>query len=192
MEQISTQWLEIALLAGWIVSGVLILQYLRRRARRRTHELKTAAAALTAHYDAMDQIIDDPALPLSALEFLSVFSDVISDRSTCNAFTDGVLTAAFDKSKHVSVPGWQDEIDAMARHRPDIAEKFHIAVQSGIIALFFRWPGNSRKLHLLYQMIAADRRREAMLAEQIAHIGDNQRDRNGSDGPTISSGLVPA
>jgi hypothetical protein len=191
MESLNIQWLEAALITGWVVSAVLVIQWLRVRARRRTHELQTTAAALTAHYDAVEQIIDDPALPLPALEFLSVFSEVVADREACGEFTDSVLRVPLDRIRG-SIPKWAEEIEKIGRTRPDLEENFHKAVASGIVALFLRWPGNSWKFQMMIQQIAADRRKEALIAEQVAKIRERAHKNNGNGGPLMPGGLVPA
>ena len=191
MESLNIQWLEAVLMTGWVVSAVLTIQWLRVRARRRTNELQTTAAALTAHYDAVEQIIDDPALPLEALEFLSVFSEVVSDREVCGEFTDSILRAPSERVRG-AVPVWAEEIEKVGRTRPDIEENFHKAVASGIVALFLRWPGNSWKFQMMIQQIAADRRKEALIAEQVAKIREKAHRSNGNDGPLMPGGLVPA
>lgn len=191
MENLDIQWLDALLVVGWIVSACLIVQWLRVRARRRTYDLKTTAAALTAYYDAMEKIADDPALPTSALEFLDVFAEVISDRDACNGFTSGILQhgSAIDKVKKAA-PDWANEIEEIGRTRPDIEENFHAAVASGIVALFLRWPGNSWKFHSIMQLIAADRRKEALLAERIVNSKGSHK-HNGDD-PLLPGGLVAA
>lgn len=191
METLNIQWLDAILIAGWVVSAVLIIQWLRARARRRTSELRTTAAALIAHYDAIDRIIDDPALPTEALEFLSVFSQVVSDREVCAEFTNGILRVPAEKMRGAP-PVWAAEIEKIGRSRPDIEENFHKAVASGIVALFLRWPGNSWKFQSMIQQIAADRRKEALLAEEVAKIRERGNRSNGNGGPLMPGGLVPA
>lgn len=191
MQHLEIQWLDALLVAGWVVSAALVVHWLRIRARRRTSELKTTAAALTAYYDAMEKIADDPALPTSALEFLDVFAEVVSDRGACNRFTSGILQhgAARDKAGKTT-PEWANEIEEVGKSRPDIEENFHAAVASGIIALFLRWPGNSWKFHSIMQLIAADRREEVLLAERI--IRSKRSHNHNGDDPLIPGGLVPA
>lgn len=191
MESLNIQWLEAVLIFGWIVSAIIAIQWLRARARRRTSELQTAAAALSAHYDAVEWLIDDPATPTSALEFLSVFSEVVSDRSACDEFVDGVREITFEQAKQ-SAPGWAEEIAKLGKSRPDLEENFHKAVASGIIALFLRWPGNSWKLQKMVQEIAADRRKEAVVAQRVAQMKKRAHKRDGNGGPLLPGGLVPA
>jgi hypothetical protein len=191
MESLEIQWLEAVLMFGWIVSGIVAIQWMRSRARRRTNELKTAAAALTAHYDALEKLVDDPALPDSALEFLGVFAEVISDNETCDNLAEGVFQVPLEQIKN-STPKWADEIEKIGKTRPDIEENFQKAVASGIIAMFLRWPGNSWKLQMMVQEIAADRRKEAALAERVAQIKERAHRGDGNGGPLMPGGLVPA
>ncbi len=174
---------------GWGVAVAISLTWMRARARRRTFELRTTKDALTAHYNAMDRIVDDPALPLSALEFLQHFAAVTSDRDFCEELTSGVLRVAPDDLKRAGTPRWQEDVDALRKTRPDLARDFHTAVSSGIVAMFLRWPGNSWKLQALMQQIAADSRQEAIIAEQLAHGRKHRNGKNG--GPIVPGGLVP-
>jgi hypothetical protein len=185
------QGLDGLAVTGWIVAASIAITYFSARAKRRAFELETTASALTAHYDAVDAIVDDPALPLSAVEFLSLFSDVVSDEEACNFMTDALARLQIDTAK-IATPGWQSDLDKLRKSRPDLAENFAKAISSGIVALFLRWPGNAWKLQRLTQVIAADRRREALLANQIANSARYRHHGNGGDNNSLPGGLVAA
>lgn len=184
MGNIAEHWLSVATIAS---AGVAVAGYLggaRGRALRRASELGGAASALEAHYRAMDAIVDDPALPLPALEMLYSFSEGIADRRFCEGLAD--LLTNGDMATKEPLPPWFDEMEALRKTRPDLAESFFRAIGSGIVAAFLRWPGNAWKIARMAEAIAQGDQREAQLAERLSRA---HRDRSKSN---VSSGLVPA
>lgn len=173
------------LLLGFIVAGWL--QARRDAHIRRTIELKAAATALEAHYDAVDAIADDPALPLAALEMLSRFTEGISDRRFCNSFTDHVLIPLSVEERE-RTPAWFDEIEALRKSRPELVANLFKAVGSGLAAAFLRWPGNAEKIAYFTALIAQGDRKEAVMAERVSEIV--RKDRNG--GTPVGGIPVPA
>jgi hypothetical protein len=187
MENLEFQSFLAAAIVGWGIAIAISFNWISRIVRRRTDELLTTKLALIAHYDAMEAVVDDPALPVSALEFLRHFSEVTADRELCGSFTSNILRVS-DEDAQKSEPKWEKDIRSVAKSRPDIAENFHKAVTNGIIAMFLRWPGNSWKLQAIFQQIAADSRQEAVIADRIVrtHRGQNNH------GPTLPNGLATA
>ena len=178
-------WFEISAFVGWTIAIMLILSYGVMKARRRTIELNTAAAALSAHYQALEHIVDDPALPESALSFIADFTNLIADEDACHYITDRLTSASIDGMSKVGSPEWAKDMEALAKSRPELVENFRTAVATGFIALFNRWPGTSWKWQVVQAQLASDRRKQAVFAERIV-----RRSRNGDH--NLPGGLVPA
>jgi hypothetical protein len=145
-----------------IVCAILGLQILLMRAKRRTVELQTAKAALNSHFEALDSIIHDPALPTSALEFLADFSELISKREACNGLIKALTTPETEKSPSVVAA----DVERLKKSRPDLVEGFNKALLHGLLAAFTRWPGNLSKLP---QMVAlfGDPKKDMQIASRF-------------------------
>ena len=177
---------ELATVISSATAVVLGLAFYRHRARLRTRELKAAADALRAHYEAVSVIADDPALPLDALEMIAEFTESLANQDFCEQFADHLLKAK--GSKRGRTPKWFAEVEALRATRPDLVENFHKAVASGLVALFLRWPENAPKFERMVAEVAADGRREAILAQRVSEI----RRRPHRDDHHHHGGLVAA
>lgn len=154
----------VALALGCIV---LTLQIIHMRLRRRTIELETAKQSLIAHYDAMDRIVNDPALPTSVLHFLAFFSDAIADRDSCARIVKALMSADADKSPAPI----SSDIDALRKTRPDLVENIHKAVFNGTVFVFSRWPGNFGKLPQIMAVLG-DPKKDVQVAYRFARSAE--------------------
>jgi hypothetical protein len=187
MELVNIQWFEVSSVVGWTVVAMLLLAYLTMRARRRTVELEITKSALEEHFRAVERIVDDPALPISALEFIASFSETIGDETRCKRITDKLAEISLDSTKRRRQPAWAHEMEVLSKTRPDLLENLLIAIHAGFTAMFNRWPGNSWKWQLIQAKLASDRRKQAAFADRVVHMNDK---RNG--GPIVPGGMVPA
>jgi hypothetical protein len=173
---------SVSFLGGYTVAAVSVLSAvgsnIRKRSLRRAAELKAAELALQAHLDAMDAIVDDPALPLGALEMLTDFSEGIADREFCEFFTDAV-------SQHVGAkdrpPRWFDDVEELRKTRPDVAANFFKAIGAGLAVAYLRWPGTSWKLTSFAAALSMDEGKEAVLAERVSELNRSRRNKNDND-----------
>lgn len=171
-----------------VIAIALVATARSKSAKKRIIELQVTENALTAHYDALDAIVDDPAIPTDALRFLQHFAEAISERATCERFAYDMYLS----EGNGGMPPWYPQMEDLRKTRPDLTDNFHKAVSSGIIALFLRWPGKSVLLQAMLQEMAADRRKEARFAEKISRSYHSNGRGNGTGGPLIPGGLVPA
>jgi hypothetical protein len=167
-------------IAGTFVATVVILatyaRATRRRANRRATELQGAAHALALHYNALDAVADDPALPTGALEMLVNFSEGISDERFCDTFTNAVLTREINSKDRL--PPWFGEIEQLRRTRPDVVENFNKAIGAGLAAAFLRWPGNSWKISVMAEAMSQGDMREAVMAQKLSDMHRSRGDHN--------------
>lgn len=159
--------LIIATVIGATSAAALVLFIATQKAKLRSYELKTANKALRTYYTLMDDIIDDPALPDEAAEFLAFFSEVIPHREDCNNISSRILKSS-GKASRSSGNSMFHLIEDLGKTRPDLREKFHKAVANGIIAMFHRWPNNSWKFAQTMQEIASDPKKEYQLVYKLA------------------------
>ena len=91
MTAIVTDLLPASTAAAAIVGIISILLNWRKAIIRRTAELAAAETMLAKHYEAVDQIVDDPALPEGALEFLCRLLDGLQDESFVETFVRDLM-----------------------------------------------------------------------------------------------------
>jgi len=159
--------LVIAAIAGVTTAAAVSLHFLSLKAQRRAFELRAANKAMRAYYALLEEIVDDPALPNDAAEFLSVFAEILADKKTCFHFTTRVFLSKGNGSKEAGNRLFK-EIEALGASRPDLRDKFHRAIANGIIAIFHRWPGNSWKYTQIMQEVASDPKKEFQLVTKLA------------------------
>lgn len=169
------------------VAAVGFLRAIRTRARRRASELEGAATALAAHFDALEAVAEDPAIPVEALELLSFLSDGISRQDFCDGLTDHLVEPKSNGGRD-RLPTWFDQIEELRRTRPDLAANFYKAMATGMTAAILRWPDNAKKLAEFAAIMSQGERKEAALAERLVQI---RRSHNG-DGPSSPTGIPVA
>ena len=162
----------IAICAGTI-GATLSLQILSWKSKRRACDLRTANKAMRTYYLLLEEIIDDPALPDDAADFLSVFADILPQRKDCAYFSNGMLRTRGNGSKEQGSRMF-DKIEVLGKTRPDLRDKFHKAVANGIIAAFHRWPGDSWKFSQMMQEFASDPKKEFQLVYKMAYAKDTR------------------
>lgn len=178
MESLHNQVFQVTAIVGWVAAAALIIHYFAYRTKRRALELETAATALRAYYESLDRIVDDPAMPESALYLLDRFNSALSSKEHCRDVTSEMLKmAASGKVQALSRPVWRSEVDTLAKTRPDLYDTFHKATTNGIIAMFYRWPGNGWKMPVITQILS-DKDSETAVAERISHIDEKPRNRH--------------
>lgn len=150
----------------------LCLQIVFMRSRRRTMELRIAAKALETHYRAMDKVIKDPALPLSALEFLTAFNAALSHKEFCDGLTDALSTPSAGESSSTIY----EEMNKVSKSRPDVAEAFQEAVVNGLVVAFSRYPNNTSKLPLVVDALRSSPKKEVQIAHRLTYHRLNRFD----------------
>lgn len=142
------------------------LQIAFMRSRRRTIELQIAAKALATHYRAMDKVIKDPALPLSALEFLTAFNEMIRHKEHCNGLTDALSAKSPNQASSSQLI---DDLERLSKTRPDISESVQEAVVNGLVVAFSRYPNNTSKIPLVVEALRSTPKREVQIAHQLTY-----------------------
>lgn len=183
--------LELATLASTTIAVLVLLNMLKSRYKRRFRALSATKVALSAHYAALEQVVDDPALPVGALEALVEFSDAIHNPEACEVITDFILAGGSNQRRLKNDPAWFVEMYNIQRTRPDLFENFNKAIGSGIVAMFLRWPSTASKFELVMAELLDNRRKEAQLAERIRSF--KPRTVSGfDDGPQMPNGMAIA
>jgi hypothetical protein len=189
MENNSEIFFMFGTLLGGALSLVGMLRAYRERLQKRTRELNATAAALKAHYEALNAIVDDPALPIEALETLNAFTNRLTSKQFCETFADRFMVAR--PASYGPLPSWLGQLESLIKTRPDLIANYHKAISSGLVALFLRRPSTAQKFEQLMADMAADGRREYAIADRITKMKQLGRDGNSDDGH-IPRGMVAA
>lgn len=141
----------------------------RSRTVRRTAELRATREALQAHYEAVDAIIDDPALPDAAAELIAFLSEVISDRNATRELVNRFLANLSRGPGEGGAAGSKD-METLRDTRPDLVANFHRALMSGLVVAFLKWPENAGRFSEFHAHLAADTKSESAVAARIVEM----------------------
>ncbi|EHK56883.1 hypothetical protein [Allomesorhizobium alhagi] len=173
-----TPFFEISTVIFAVAAVTVWLTLVSNRAVRRTAELQAAEKALAAHYDAADKVLDDPALPEEARDAMVALVEFVADRKLSERFVVDFMD--HDQRSSKAAP-WASEMEKLRFTRSDLVENYHKAMMSGLIAMFLRWPSNTKHFYRFSAELAADNRRDAQIAERIAMLKKSIfGERNGS------------
>lgn len=158
-------------LAAVACCTVLISEISRVRdnSRRRTSELRATREALRAFYEAVDEIIDDPALPTSAAETLAFFTEILADRKKTREVVRRFLASNGTTSNSRTGDTWT-EIERLRTSRPDIADNFHRALTNGTVVAFLRWPENASQFYEFTARYVSHARAEKAVTARIVDM----------------------
>jgi hypothetical protein len=189
MEQLSVSLFATGTIIGGALAVIFALSSYRTYLRKRTRELRATAAALTAHYDAVNVIVDDPALPLEALETLAIFTENITSKEFCEGLAGRLVFS--ENRKYESPPAWFEKMESLKSSRPDVVQNFHKAISTGLVSLFLRWPTTAQMFEQLMADLAADGRREYVIADRLTKARQKQKSKTNGDNH-LPGGLVTA
>lgn len=146
-----------------------VMHEVRMRARRRTGELQAAFGAIERHYETVTEIIEDPALPDALQDTLMAVTVMISDRQQTNLFVTNFLSA--DGAKQRKLPSnTTNEIERLRSSRPELVEKYGLALMSGIVGAILRWPETARRYAEFSAALAGTGQKEVKIASRVAEL----------------------
>ena len=186
MQSTFEYWISLSAMFAVIALSAFWINVKSARTRRREQELRSAAVALDAHYDAVERLVGDPAVSEEAKAFLVLLTEAISDQKIAEQIGPAIASGSPDDQisrSHDVV----EEIMKTAKVRPDIGRDFHVAFSSGLAALFLRWPSNASLFQNFSVEMVADTRKEKIVAEKLAEIARRIKDgdHNGGHGPSV-------
>lgn len=156
--------------------ALMALGRLRSCTRSRERQLDEAAGLLSAHVDALDRLLVDPAVPKRLKGILMMFSDAIADRDTVCTLAQWLAARPFGEP--VSAEGVQEVAnlvgDLRGRH-PDLADLFSVAVNSGIAGACLRWAETAVLFEQMTSKMAATPRTEMAIAATVRTLRQNFR-----------------
>lgn len=137
---------------------------LRDRFRRRAHILAGVEDALEAHYDAVDKIFDNPAIPLRVRKAVAFLTEAMSNRDLAALAMEEILS---DRENGGADEFARDLKKAFASS-PEIADNLSRAIHSGCVVMFFRWPENAARFESFERSLILRRRQEEKFIKDIA------------------------
>lgn len=178
---------EIAVVLSVTIAACTILWWLAGRSRRRHKDLLAVKTALAAHYEAMDAILDDPALPDRPRLLISQLTLAISDKELSEWIAYSCMDGTLFNKKPRQDPFAADMAE-LQKTRPDLVRNFDRAMNTGIVALMLRWPSSAAMFHMMAAMLASDDRRKFEVANNMvlhnerAHSRASKNDRMAAAG----------
>lgn len=166
------------------------LKFLSHRRRLRIEELKAAKSALIAHYNAVEHLTDDPAISDDLKLILLSMANGVSNRNVARLvakeFANGTLFKPM-KRPDMFISG---ELDALRRTRPDLIDELEIAIKSGFLAMFLRWP-DTAKIVMNFTAETVSNKREAVAFERASEVAKRLSGKD-NDNNLSSGGLIAA
>lgn len=154
----------------------LIALQIRDHMKKRLYSIRLARTALRQHYDEMERIIDDPAFPREAAEFLAMFNYVITNKDAAVEMVRDITNPRKrpNGEANASVPETLiAKVEALRSSRPDLVNGFYVAFGSGVVAVFHRWPANEKKLSAFLALTASDTHKEVQLTSKFVKSRPN-------------------
>lgn len=153
-----------------VITISLYLHLKVSRAKARTVELDVVKQSMLKHYEAMSKIIDDPALPLPAVEFLCGFSHIIADRKISE---DLILELLGPDEPSISRSAVSEAMDKISETRPDLYENYTKALLNGLAVMTLRWPGHSADFAKIFTPLVGDHKKEARTVRMMTSLPRN-------------------
>ena len=149
------------------IAGVIAYALYRKQILERRVLIDEASNLFARHFEAVNKLVDDPATPELVKAFALDFSLGINDPRVSQGFSRRILS----KSPPASRPDRQhqldqvlDQIEALRRHREDLARAFYDATFTGMTAVVLRESARNKDvfeaLHLAAK-VPVQRQREA-------------------------------
>lgn len=154
------------LIAAVTVASLLLMK-LADWLRARAYTQKIAAQALHDHFEVVDRIIDDPALPHRIAAFVAAFSEVVADKEASKRFYGDMVASQGEK---VRDSGLTDELALLARTRPDLTEGVLMAVSKGLLAMLYRPSPSIKEIEDFLSCLATEPRREIQVASKYVAL----------------------
>ena len=168
--------LELVLVLAVTVSISTWIGAVRRRSRNRQQELRSAAVALKAHYDAVSHLVHDPAVSAEQKNALVMFTEGLSSQQVSEAFGAALLESR--ALSGADRPAAMDDLHRLYRTRPDLASIYQTAILSGLSAVILRWPGNANLFQRVSVEVSSDLRKERAAAKTLIDLAERQSARN--------------
>ncbi len=134
-----------------VVAGVIAAWYFKRQAARhaeREDDIRATQEAMIAHFDAMDKIVADDAIPDSFKRSMIAVTSTLGNREfaklVCEAVTNGKVweTKRRDAAKQV---GFVQAVEKLRVEHPERIADIETAMSSALFIVMLRWPETSRQ-----------------------------------------------
>jgi hypothetical protein len=134
------------------------------RITSRTSQLKVAAKALTAHYDALEKFAADPAVSDTLKQFVLDFSDAVTDEVVACLIAERICSDDPLPTPSAATAEITSEIDELRRTRRDLVPLFDAIIGNGITAMFHQWDSTAAMIETALQKFTANPSREIVVA----------------------------
>lgn len=170
---------ETTIIASLAVLSLLLVIYLYAQkavdyARSRTNALQETKRLLTAHYDALEKLLQAPEPSDELKKMLVWFSDAISNRKVARRYMQQFCSSDVLGDHQERYEGkLAAEFDMLRKTRPELGDLCEQVLSSGFIAMLLMWPEMSEMFKTAVSRIASNPRQELATAGKVIRI---QRD----------------
>jgi hypothetical protein len=131
---------------------------------RRTTQLRVAAKALGAHYDALEKFTSDPAVSDNLRQFVLDFSDAVTDEGVARVIAQRICSDDPPPTPSAAAAEITSEVDELRRTRRDLIPLFDAIIGNGITAMFHQWDSTAAMVETALQKFTANPGREIVVA----------------------------
>lgn len=146
-----------------IIIAAMMLSNLSGWLRSRAYAQRVAAEALRDHLQAVDQIIDDPALPLPLVQFVADFNSAVGSERNSRLLYRVMLSSQGEKVRETDL---SDALSALAKTRPDLAEGVLKVISKGLLCMLYRLSPTVKQVDDFLACLATEPRREIQVASK--------------------------
>ncbi|WP_288425456.1 hypothetical protein [uncultured Agrobacterium sp.] len=159
----------VAPLTAFII-GVLAAWYFKRRIskhRERIHDLKETHKAMVAHYNAMDKIIADDAVPEKIKRSMFAVTNALGNRKLAQRMCEFVIA---NKHKMTKDTDFEETIAQLRNVRPEIINDIETAMSTALFIVMLRWPETSSKFKQFVVSSMMNEHKETTIFNKVVEI----------------------
>ncbi|MBU1213569.1 MAG: hypothetical protein KJ587_20230 [Alphaproteobacteria bacterium] len=173
----------ISLLSTLLV--VMLLATYRRRLQMREHELAAVAVAYESYNDALSRLDgDEPYLSENLQGFIDYLSDSLQNEEFAEQFADRFCMSIKKPSAAKKTSGIAEELDALRKLQPQLADNVETVVRNAVAILMLRWKGPAQKIRrVLIETMLSERDLSVDVLKSMRGNGWNKHD-DGAMGAT--------
>ena len=159
-----------------IVVGVISAWYFKRRAVRhaeREDDLRSTQEAMVAHFDAMDKIIADEAVPDGFKRSMIAVTSMLGNRefakSVCETVTNG-KSKELKKRDAAKMVSFLEAMEKLRAEHPERIADIETAMSSALFIVMLRWPETARQFKRFAVSSMINEKREMTANFKVSEI----------------------
>lgn len=141
--------------------------------RERTNDLRETHKAMIAHFNAMDKVVADEAVPATIKRSLMQVSSALADRKIAELICREIIESKGRRGDTKSV--FQAAVENLKADNPGSFAEVETAMASALFVLMLRWPETSRNFKQFVISAMIDEKREVAIFDRASEIAKRVR-----------------